>query len=81
MTTEEQRLVDAGKDLRPCDCGSRVIMSYEPGCTFIWCSAERRSVSALPDFEPENLAKLWNDSPTEARKPARAYELRKHLGK
>lgn len=46
--------------LRRCGCGSAVVMTYEPGCTFIYCLAERKSVLALPDWCPAEVNSEWN---------------------
>ena len=54
------RLRAASRSLRRCQCGSKVVMAYEPGCTFIRCLAERKDVATAPDFSPEQLAGEWN---------------------
>ena len=51
--------VSAG--LRRCECGSVVVMAYEPGCTYIRCLAEKKTVAILPDWNPSALAIEWND--------------------
>ncbi len=66
MSTDDliSQLAQASAGLRRCRCGSRVVMAYEPGCTFIRCLAERKTVSALPDWQPKELAEAWNQGIT-----------------
>lgn len=47
--------------LRRCECGSVVVMAYEPGCIYIRCLAEKKTVMAEPDWNPSGLAGRWND--------------------
>jgi hypothetical protein len=47
--------------LRRCGCGSATVMVYEPGCTYLRCLAERKTVAAVPDFNPKELSELWNN--------------------
>lgn len=54
-------LSQAGASLRRCDCGSKAVMSYEPGCVYVFCLAEKTSKLALPDFQPKELARIWNE--------------------
>lgn len=51
--------------LRRCGCGSAVVMAYEPGCTYLRCLAERKTVAAVPDFNPRELHDQWNESKPE----------------
>lgn len=50
----------AKRTLKRCACGSAVVMSYDPGCTFLHCIAEKKAVAALPDWQPAELAEEWN---------------------
>lgn len=61
MTPPETRL--AAVTLNRCRCGSKVVMAYEPGCTFIRCILEREDKLAVPDFAPEELERKWNMKP------------------
>jgi hypothetical protein len=49
------------------DCGGKVLLRYAPGCTFIHCIKCRESKLALPDWEPAEVIRKWNDLP--ATKP------------
>ena len=53
-------LESAQKSLKPCSCGWPLVMRYEPGCTWLHCLKESRDVLALPDWQPTELARLWN---------------------
>ena len=55
---EELTMASAG--LRRCECGSVVVMAYEPGCTYIRCLAEKKTVMAEADWNPKRLAERWN---------------------
>lgn len=57
MTDE---ITEINRTLYRCDCGSRAVMRYDPGCTFIHCLAEGVTKSAAPDWQPEALAAEWN---------------------
>lgn len=46
--------------LSRCACGSRVVMRYEPGVTYIHCLTENETKAATADWEPEQLAREWN---------------------
>jgi len=46
--------------LARCQCGSKAIMRYEPGCTFIHCIGKGKTVAAIDDYQPEKLAAKWN---------------------
>ena len=64
MTAEKLNEVFANeaKQAHRCyDCGGKVLLRYAPGCTFIHCFKEGRSVAALPDWQPEELAQEWNE--------------------
>lgn len=50
----------AKRTLKRCQCGSAVVMAYEPGATFIRCLAEKKDVAVLPDWQPAELAEEWN---------------------
>ena len=50
----------ASASLHRCPCGSKAIMQYEPGCTFITCLAERETKLSTPDWNPQQLAHDWN---------------------
>jgi hypothetical protein len=45
--------------LARCQCGSRAVMRYEPGCTFIHCIAEGITKAALPDWQPDAMVEEW----------------------
>lgn len=64
MTADElyQELERASRSLRPCRCGSRVRMGYQPGVTRIYCYGEDQFVAAGPDWCPTELAKEWNET-------------------
>ena len=51
--------------LRRCECGSAVVMFYEPGCTYLRCLAERKTVLAVPDWNPKELSDQWNEKQTQ----------------
>ena len=51
---------EINKTLARCRCGSKAIMLYIPGCTYIHCIGEGVTKAALPDWEPERLAAEWN---------------------
>lgn len=59
LTSQLRRWHNYGK-LRRCECGSAVIMRYEPGVTRISCIGERKTVAAWPDWCPDDLAAFWN---------------------
>jgi len=48
------------QSLARCRCGSRAVMRYEPGVTYIHCIAENETKAASGDWEPERLAREWN---------------------
>ena len=50
----------ASMSLEKCDCGGRVKIGYEPGCTFITCIKERVVKLCGPDWCPSALAREWN---------------------
>ena len=50
----------ASRSLNPCPCGSPVVMAYEPGATYIHCLAESKTIAALPDWAPTELAQQHN---------------------
>jgi hypothetical protein len=54
------QIQSASRSLRRCDCGSAVAMAYHPGCTFIHCIKEKQTKAALPDWQPDELARRWN---------------------
>jgi len=59
---------EAAQDMQRCyDCGGKVLLRYAPGCTFIHCIKCRESKMALPDWEPSEIIRKWNDLP--ATKP------------
>lgn len=62
MTAAELRSeMDAAKaDLCLCECGSRVVMQYQPGATLIWCLGCKTYVAGVPDWGPKELANSWN---------------------
>lgn len=45
--------------LARCKCGSKAVMRYEPGCTFIHCIGEGETKAAIADWNPEKLAEEW----------------------
>lgn len=55
-----QQITQASMSLNRCACGSKAVMHYEPGCTYIRCLAERETKLSLPDWQPNELATLWN---------------------
>jgi len=70
MTAEElvQEFEKSAQNMHRCyDCGGKVLLRYAPGCTFIHCIKCRESKLALPDWEPAEVIKKWNDLP--ATKP------------
>ena len=65
METPEQLVLDletASKSLHRCQCGSRVVMEYEPGCAYIDCVQEAKTFDAIADWNPERLATRWNEA-------------------
>jgi len=62
MTPQElaDQLTNASIRLKRCQCGSKAILHYEPGCTFVRCLAERETKLSLPDWQPNELEQLWN---------------------
>ena len=46
--------------LSRCKCGSKAVLHYVPGCTYIHCILERKTKMALPDSQPLELARVWN---------------------
>ena len=52
-------ITDINKTLARCKCGSRAVMRYDPGCTFIHCIDEGMTKAALPDWQPDELARRW----------------------
>ena len=46
--------------LARCQCGSKAIMCYIPGCTYIVCIREGKTVAAIDDYQPVKLAEKWN---------------------
>lgn len=57
----QHELEAASRGLKRCSCGSKAVMKYEPGCTFIHCLKENATVLAAPDWCPTELAEKWND--------------------
>lgn len=51
--------------LRRCECGSAVVMAYEPGCTYLHCLRERKTVAAVADWNPKQLHDQWNENKPE----------------
>lgn len=51
---------EINKTLARCKCGSKAVMRYEPGCTFIHCIGEGKTVAAVLDWNPEGMAEEWN---------------------
>ena len=51
---------ELNKTLARCECGSRAVMRYEPGCTFVHCIAEGKTKAAVPEYQPERMAAMWN---------------------
>lgn len=54
-------LSELSKTLRRCQCGSVVYIKYEPGCTYIHCNGCAKTVASLDEWQPETLAKQWNE--------------------
>jgi hypothetical protein len=54
---------ELNKTLARCKCGSKAVMRYEPGCTFIHCIGEGKTVASIADWNPEQLAKQWEEKP------------------
>ena len=52
---------EAKRGLSRCKCGSNVSLHYEPGCTFIRCIREDKTVFALPDWQPSEIKTQWNN--------------------
>jgi hypothetical protein len=50
---------ELNKTLARCQCGSRAVMRYEPGSTYVHCIAEGITKAALPDWQPEWMAAEW----------------------
>lgn len=48
--------------LRRCECGSAVTMVYLPGATMIYCLRERDYVFGLPDWQPAEVNREWNEN-------------------
>jgi hypothetical protein len=46
--------------LARCQCGSKAVMTYIPGCAYITCIGEGKTVAAIDDYQPEKLAEKWN---------------------
>jgi len=55
-----EELEKASHSLERCDCGSRAVLRYEPGCTTIACIREREVKMSGPDWCPSQLAREWN---------------------
>ena len=58
----QHELEAASRGLKRCSCGSKAVMKYEPGCTFIHCLKENAAVLAAPDWCPAELAEKWNET-------------------
>ena len=58
---EVTAFTDASNSLNRCKCGSRAVMVYHPGCTYIHCIKESKTVFALPSWCPTELAREWNE--------------------
>jgi hypothetical protein len=52
---------EASSTLARCKCGSKAIMRYDPGCTYIVCIAERETKLAISEWNPKKLAEKWNN--------------------
>lgn len=61
MKVDTDIIHELNHTLARCPCGSRAVMRYEPGCTYIYCIAESETKDATADWEPERLAREWND--------------------
>jgi len=65
-TSEEEHrelwreLGTASMSLEKCECGSKAVMGYHPGCTFITCIKEGVTKLCGPDWCPGSLAREWN---------------------
>jgi hypothetical protein len=66
MNALHAELSNCSQGLSRCDCGGKVVMAYEPGCTFVHCIGEKVEKMALPDWQPKELLAKWNQ-----RRPAR----------
>lgn len=56
-----EQFAEASDCLARCQCGSKVIMRYEPGSTSIFCLGEKAGKMSVPDWDPEVLAEVWNE--------------------
>lgn len=64
MTTPDQlndEMRHCQYKLDPCHCGSRALLRYEPGCTYILCMREYKVKLSGPDWCPRELLEQWND--------------------
>jgi hypothetical protein len=57
----QAQIADASQSLRRCDCGARAVIAYEPGCTRIHCIGCKATKHALPDWQPTEIARQWNE--------------------
>lgn len=57
------KISEINQTLARCKCGSKAVMKYDPGCTFIHCIAEGKTVASKPDWQAEQLADEWNSNP------------------
>lgn len=60
MTANElaKELQDAQDSLRPCDCGARLLIRYQPGLTIIGC-IKCGQLDKEADWAPREIAKRW----------------------
>lgn len=54
-------------------------MAYEPGCTFIRCLRERKTVAAVADFNPRLLNEEWNGTLVDDR-PKKVVDYPERVG-
>jgi len=53
---------DASLALHRCDCGSKVVLQYQPGLTSVACIGERKVKFSLPDWQPNETKDQWNQT-------------------
>jgi hypothetical protein len=59
MNNDNEPKVKLPEPPEGCRCGSRAVMRYEPGATYVHCIAEGITKAALPDWQPEKMADEW----------------------
>jgi hypothetical protein len=55
-----EEMTNAALSARRCRCGSKMLVRYEPGITYILCIKENKPKMAVPDWDPTGLVEKWN---------------------